>query len=74
MTHAAIHVFLTAVKILFAAVTGLEFADSILGTRRESCVVECESSNEEAKRASEDNQACKEGFGGCVHYFVSCNK
>ena len=72
--HKTVCFFLAAVHVLLAAITRLEFANSVFGTCREAGVVECECSNEEAERASENNQACKEGFSGCVHYFVSCNK
>ena len=54
--------FLAAVHVLLAAITRLEFANSVFGTCREAGVVECECSNEEAERASENNQACDEGF------------
>ena len=51
-------------------------ACGLLGTARgaEAAVCKAEGANGKSERASENDDACEECLGGCVHYLVSCNK
>lgn len=51
-------------------------ACGLLGAARsaEAAVCKAEGANGKSERASENDDACEECLGGCVHYLVSCNK